>query len=144
MSSCYIVGGGNKCDIPVDSFIIGTNMHYRGSNILVAVDEPIVKQLLENDIAGLNYQPIILNAKVGQYYSDSVRCIQFDYQKYYNVGSLSSGLLAIAFANFLNFSTINLVGFDKLLKEHSSKFSAIKQNNRNYIKYDSSNNYTVC
>jgi len=145
MTSCCIIGGGDKSKtISYTSFTIACNMHYKNANMLVAIDEPIIKKMLEDNISGYNKQPIVMNKKIGQYYTDSARTIIFDYQNYYNINSISSGLLAIAFANYLNFKVINLIGFDKLLNEHYNKFSVIKQKDKTYILHDSTNNHTVC
>jgi hypothetical protein len=145
MTSCYIVGGGDFCYTPPNSsFIIGTNFHYKNANILVAVDEPIVKKLIQENINGFNNQPIFTSIKVGQYFSDSYRCFSYDYQKLHNIGSASSGMLAIMLADFLGFTDVNLLGFSHIKDKHKTTFLTIINKNIRYTIYDGTDNYTIC
>jgi len=145
MTSCYIVGGGTFCyTIPTSSFIIGANFHYKNANILVAVDEPIVKKIIRDNLEGFNTQPVFTNIKVGQYFTDSHRCFVYDYQKVHNIGSISSGMLAVMLADFLGFVNVTLLGFSHIKDKHKTTFLTIKNKNTRYTIHDGTNNYTIC
>jgi hypothetical protein len=145
MTSCCVVGGGSyHYTIPASSFVIGTNFHYKNANILVAVDEPIVKKFIIGHIVGFDTQPIFTNRKVGQYFTDSHRCFSFNYQNTHNIGSVSSGLLGIMLADFLGFREVTLLGFSYLKDKHKVTFLTIKNKNIRYNIYDGTDNYTIC
>ena len=119
MISCGIVGGGTLLNKPPkDLFIIGTNLHYLTANIIVAIDDSMLDKLLK-DNKGHEHQLVFTTMQRYEEFNNYKRCIPFDYHRFYNISSLSSGLLAIALANTLGFDNINLYGFTHLLdKKH--------------------------
>jgi hypothetical protein len=130
---CYIIGGGPyKSNIEKNKFIIGINLHYTNANMFVSIDEAVLDKIF------YELKPNLLVAtshKQYEKYKNFNNCLNIDYRNWYNVNSLSSGLLGIVLANKLNFSKIKLLGFTNLLdKSHHqySKFLAIKEN-REYI-----------
>jgi len=134
---CNIVGGGDsKVLAKPDYFTIGTNFHCEWANIIVAIDEPVLEQLLRKNIDGFTHQLIFTTPKVYSRFKDHPRCYEFDSKKWAKSHSLSSGLNAIVLAQVLGFKTINLCGFNKILKDHREnklKFEMIKDKNREYI-----------
>jgi len=134
---CNIVGGGeSKVLAKPDYFTIGTNFHCSWSNIIVAIDEPILDKLLRKNTDGFTHQLIFTTPKVYPCYKDYPRCYEFDSKKWVKSHSLSSGLNAIVLAQVLGFNTITLYGFDKILNDHREnkiKFETIKDKTREYI-----------
>lgn len=135
MASCCVVGGGTtKDNVFLKYFTIGTNFHCTKANIICAIDEPIVNKLLVDNSDSIQF--IFTTRSIQEKYNNYARCYKFDYNDYYNINSLSSGLLALALADKLGFSTIYMFGFDNLLiKSHHQtiKFNTIKNTNKNYI-----------
>lgn len=133
---CNVVGGGeSKTLASPERFTIGTNFHCYWANIIFAVDEPVVEQLLRKNIDGFSHQLIFTTPKVYPRFKDSIRCYEFDSKKWKNTNSLSSGLNAIVLAQILGFTTLNLYGFDKIqadYREHNTKFGQIKEKTREY------------
>ena len=129
---CNIVGGGDSKSLAQpDAFTIGTNFHCEWANIIFAVDEPVVKDLLR-----LKNQLVFTNPKVYIRFRHDSKCFSFDSKQFYRTSSLSSGLSAICLANLLGFTKINLYGFDKIIsnyREDKTKFEMIKDKNREYI-----------
>jgi hypothetical protein len=133
MISCGIVGGGTLLNKPPkDLFIIGTNLHYITANIIVAIDDNILDKLLKEN-KGHDHQLVFTTMRRYEEYNNFKRCIPFDYHRFYNTGSLSSGLLAIALANTLGFDYIYLFGFTHLLDKdhhHYKKLQTLGLNNK--------------
>ena len=126
-----IVGGGDsKALVTPGNFTIGTNFHCEWANIIFAVDDYMVKDLLKE-----NYLVFTTPKTYVQFRHDS-RYFLFNSKQFYNTHSLSSGLNAICLANLLGFSTINLFGFDKIqtkFKENYDKFLMIKETEKEYV-----------
>jgi hypothetical protein len=106
-------------------FIIGTNLHYLTANIIVAIDDSILDKLLK-DHKGHDHQLVFTTLQRYEQYDNYKRCVPFDYDKFYNVSSLSSGLLAIALANTLGFDCINLYGFTHLLDKNHHHYKKLQ------------------
>jgi hypothetical protein len=126
MITCSIVGGGTLLTKPPkDFFIIGTNLHYLTANIIVAIDDNILDKLLK-DNQGHEHQLVFTTPYRYEQYNNFKRCIPFDYDRFYNTNSLSSGLLAIALANTLGFDNIQLYGFTHLLDKNHHHFKKLQ------------------
>ena len=78
------------------------------------------------DFGGFSIQPVFTTPQKYRDYSDFSRCYVFDYRKFYNTSSLSSGLNAIVLAQFLGFTLINLAGFNFDEKDYSVGFDTIR------------------
>jgi hypothetical protein len=115
MNECLIVGAGSSKTKAVTYsylFSISANLHYPNANIIFAQDDPILDQILRKGVDGFLTQPVFTTPQKYKRYSDHYRCIEFDYRKFKNCGSLSSGLNAVVLAQFLGFSHIVLAGFN--------------------------------
>jgi len=136
-----IVGGGaSKVLATPDNFTIGTNLHCNFANIIFAVDDPMLDQLLRKNLDGFTNQLVFTNPKVFPRYKDHPRCYEFNSHKWVKSHSLSSGLSAIVLAQVLGFKTLNLFGFEHIKENHREnkvKFDMIKDRNKEYIFYGS-------
>jgi len=133
MTECLIVGAGSSKPKAVAYsylFSISANLHYPNANIIFAQDDPILDQILRKGVDGFRKQPVFTTPQKYKKYSDHNRCIEFDYRKFYNCGSLSSGLNAIVLAQFLGFYHIVLAGFNFNEKDanYNEMFKNIKGN----------------
>lgn len=131
MTECLIVGAGSSKPKAVEYsylFSISANLHYPNANIIFAQDDPILDQILRKGVDGFRTQPVFTTPQKYKKYSDHYRCIEFDYRKIYNCGSLSSGLNAVVLAQFLGFSHIVLAGFNFNEKDsnYADMFQTIK------------------
>jgi len=138
MTECLIIGAGPSKSllegyIP-DIFTICPNLHYPTANILVAIDEPIVKDIIKN-----YQQPLFTTLYWKERYLLHPRVFSIEPKDYFGTGSYSSGLRAVALATLFNFSKIYLSGFDfykKNTEKYIKEFRQIKQSNIKYIKID--------
>ena len=135
MSECCIVGAGSTKHNALPNrhnFYISANLHYPNSNIVFAQDDPILDDLLKKKVDGFSTQPVFTTPQKYRDYRDFDRCYVFDYRKFYNRESLSSGLNAVVLAQFLGFTHIYLAGFNfnelrnKNMKDYSVDFDTIK------------------
>jgi hypothetical protein len=133
---CNVVGGGSSKTLATPNyFTIGTNFHCKFANLIFAVDDPVLDQLLRKKIEGFTEQVVFTTPKVYPQYKDYHRCYEFDSKKWVKSHSLSSGLNAIVLAHALGFNNINLFGFDKIVDDHREnklKFNMIKDSNKEY------------
>lgn len=134
---CNVIGGGDsKALAKPNYFTIGTNLHCSWANIIFAIDEPILEQLLRKNVYGFTDQLVFTTPKIYPRFKDNIRCYEFDSKKWKKTtNSLSSGTNAIVLAHILGFTTINLYGFDKVQsnhREHKTKFDEIKDIDREY------------
>ena len=137
---CNIAGGGpSKSLVKPERFTIGTNLHCDFANIIFAVDDPMLDQLLRKNVDGFTHQLVFTNPKVYPRYKDYHRCYEFDHKKWVKSHSLSSGMSAIVLAHALGFTKIHIYGFEKVLEDHREnklKFDMIRDNNREYLFYE--------
>ena len=109
---CNIVGGGvSKRLAEPNKFTIGTNFHCVWANLIFAVDEPIIRELLSK-----TDKLIFTTPKVASKYRRTGRVFEFDSKRHYNTNSLSSGLNAICLANQMGFDTLYLFVFENRLE----------------------------
>jgi hypothetical protein len=141
MSSCLIVGAGsskklleNK-EIPI--FTISANLHYPKANIFVAMDDPMIENLVNK-----YKQPVFVTPRHKERrYRDNPKVFSID-TSIYGTGSFSSGHRAIAVATLFGFSNIYLSGFDfdeKGGDKYIREFTLIRQPTSKYIKVDIEN-----
>ena len=110
---CNIVGGGvSKRLAEPNKFTIGTNFHCVWANLIFAVDEPIIRELLSK-----TDKLIFTTPKVASKYRRTGRVFDFDSKRHYNTNSLSSGVNAICLANQMGFDTLYLFGFENRLEQ---------------------------
>ena len=131
MTDCLIIGAGsskNKADDYSHLFSISANLHYSNANIIFAQDDPILDQILRKGVDGFRTQPVFTTPQKYKKYSDHYRCLEFDYRKIYNCGSLSSGLNAVVLAQFFGFRHIVLAGFnfEEKISNYSEMFETIR------------------
>ena len=131
MSSCCIIGAGSSKYNALPkrhNFYISANLHYPNANIIFAQDDPILDQIFKKHTEGFLTQPVFTTPQKYSKYRDETRCYMFDYRKFYNRSSLSSGLNAIVLAQFLGFTRIYLAGFnfDEVKKNYHSDFESIR------------------
>ena len=129
MSECCIIGAGSTKYNALPNrhnFYISANLHYPNANIIFAQDDSILDDILKKRVDGFSIQPVFTTTQKYRDYSDFSRCYVFDYRKFYNTSSLSSGLNAIVLAQFLGFTLINLAGFNFDEKDYSVGFDTIR------------------
>ena len=129
MSECCIIGAGSTKYNALPNrhnFYISANLHYPNANIIFAQDDSILDDILKKRVDGFSIQPVFTTPQKYRDYSDFSRFYVFDYRKFYNTSSLSSGLNAIVLAQFLGFTLINLAGFNFDEKDYSVGFDTIR------------------
>ena len=110
---CNVVGGGiSKTFVEPDKFTIGTNFHCMWANLIFAVDEPMLRELLSK-----TNKLIFTTPKVAPKYRRTGRVFEFDSKRHYNTNSLSSGLNAVCLANQMGFDTLYSFGFENRLEQ---------------------------
>lgn len=141
MTECLIIGAGPSKSLLEDYtpniFSICPNLHYPTANILVAIDEPLIKDIIKNYT-----QPLFTTLYWKERYSLHPRVFAIEPKDIYGTGSYSSGLRAVALATQFNFNKIYLCGFDfhkKNTEKYTKEFRQIKQSDIEYIKIDFEN-----
>ena len=139
MTDCLIVGAGSskqKAFEYKNIFTISANLHFPDANCIFAQDDPILDAILRKTTEGFTTQPVFTTPQKWQKYKDHHRCILFDHRRFFNCGSLSSGLNAVVLAQFFGFNKLLLAGFDfdeKPELSYNIKFDSIKSEKIKYV-----------
>jgi len=113
---CFILGAGPTKELLGEyrppMFCISPNMHYPGADLIFAMDDPVIKELLKKP-QGFENQLIFTTPQKYKHYHEIARITKFAHLDHFDEKrSFSSGGNAIGLATLMRFDEIYLLGMD--------------------------------